>query len=257
MTQRILVTGAAGKIGSMLRPRLAGPGRTLRLLDVARLDPGPDEEFVEGSVSDPDTVRAACDGVDAVVHLAGRSGEAPWPEILRHNIDGTFAVLEAARLADVTRVVFASSNHAVGFRPAGEEAPDYAFPRPDTFYGVSKVTGEALGSLYHDRYGMDVVCLRIGTCTPRPPTERSLATWLSPDDCARLVEAALSAPSPGFRIVWGVSANTRGRFSLAEARALGYEPRDDAEAFADEVPPAGELDRTYLGGTFCALPEAP
>ncbi|OLF13428.1 NAD-dependent epimerase/dehydratase family protein [Actinophytocola xanthii] len=256
MTQRILVTGAAGKIGSMLRPRLARPDRTLRLLDVAPLEPSSGEEVVTGSVSDLEVVRAACEGADAVVHLAGRSGEAPWPEILSHNIDGTFTVLEAARLAGVTRVVFASSNHAVGFRPAGEEAPDYAFPRPDTFYGVSKVTGEALGSLYHDRHGMDVVCLRIGTCTPRPPTERSLATWLSPDDCARLVEASLSAPSPGFRVVWGISANTRARFSLAEARALGYEPRDDAERYADEVSPAGELDRTYVGGSFCAVKEA-
>lgn len=252
VTERILITGAAGRIGVLLRARLARPGRVLRLLD--RVDPGasPAEESVTCSVSDLDRTAAACAGVAAVVHLAGRSGEADWPDILADNIDGTHAVLEAARRAGVPRVVFASSNHAVGFRPAGETAPDYAFPRPDTFYGVSKAAGEALGSLYHDRHGMDVICLRIGTCTERPDTERALSTWLSPDDCGRLVEAALTVPAPGFRVVWGVSANTRGRWSLAEARALGYRPRDDAEVYAGAVTPATDLDRTYLGGGFCA-----
>jgi uronate dehydrogenase len=251
MTQRILVTGAAGRIGTMLRTRLARTGRLLRLLDVAPVTSGVAEEAVTGSVSDLDGMTAACAGVEAVVHLAGHPGEVAWADILADNINGTYTVLEAARRAGVPRVVFASSNHAVGYRPADEDAPDYAFPRPDTFYGVSKVAGEALGSLYHDRHGMDVICLRIGTCAERPRTERGLATWLSPDDCGRLVEAALTAPSPGFRVVWGISANTRARWSLAEARALGYEPRDDAEVFASSVGPASELERSFLGGDFC------
>lgn len=250
MTERILLTGAAGAIGTMLRPRLARAGRTLRLLDVAPLTAGPDEEVVPGSVSDMDTMVAACADVAAVVHLGGLSREAPWAQILEHNINGTYTALEAARRAGVPRVVFASSNHAVGFRPVAEEAGEYLYPRPDTYYGVSKAAGEALGSLYHDRYGLDVVCLRIGSCAEQPINERALATWLSPDDCGRLMEAALSAPSPGFRVVWGISANTRGRWSLAEARALGYEPGDDAEVYADSVPPAGELEKVYLGGDF-------
>jgi hypothetical protein len=135
--------------------------------------------------------------------------------------------------------------------------PDYAFPVPDSYYGVSKAAGESLASLYHSRYGLDAICIRILTCAERPPTIRALSTWLSPDDAGRLFEACLSAPSPGFRVVFGVSANTRGGWvSLDEARALGYEPRDDAEVYAAEVIAAnGEPDPAdpvlaHLGGEF-------
>lgn len=254
MTQRILITGAAGRVGALLRQRLAADGRVLRLLDLRPLTAGDGEEVVTGSVADPDLMLAACSGVDAVVHLAGYAGEADWAEILAVNIDGTHTVFEAARLAGVPRVVFASSNHAVGYHPAGEDAPDDLFPRPDTFYGVSKAAGEALGSLYHDRYGLDVVCLRIGTCVDRPRNERGLSSWLSPDDCGRLVEAAISAPAPGFRVVWGISANTRARWSLAGARELGYRPHDDAEVYAASVTPATAAQKAFLGGDFCAFP---
>lgn len=251
MSQRVLITGAAGGMGTLLRPRLAQPGRVLRLMDVDPVLPGGGAEIVTGSVTDPDAIAAACQEVDTVIHLGGLSREAPWADILAVNIDGTYRVLEAARHAGVRLVIFASSNHAVGFHPA-EPAPDGLFPRPDTYYGVSKVAGEALGSLYHDRYGLNVLCVRIGTCIERPLTERHLSTWLSPDDCARLFEAAIALPSLGFRIVWGASANTRLLYSLDGARALGYEPRDDAEAYAEDVTPAAELDRTYLGGVeFC------
>ena len=254
----ILVTGAAGLVGTMLRPRLARPGRTLRLLDTAPITAGPGEEAVTASVTDLDAMTEACRNVAAVVHLGGISAEAPWQQILEVNIDGTYAVFEAARRAGVGRVVFASSNHAVGFSPRADfPVPDYAFPAPDTYYGVSKAAGEALASLYHSRYGMDAICIRILTCAERPPTIRALSTWLSPDDAGRLFEACLSAPSPGFRVVFGVSANTRGGWvSLDEARALGYQPRDDAEAYAAEVIAAnGEPDPAdpvlaHLGGEF-------
>jgi uronate dehydrogenase len=250
VSQRVLITGAAGGMGTLLRPRLARPGRVLRLLDIADVPPGDDVEVVRASVTDPAAMLAACDGVDAIVHLGGHSREAPWADILEANIHGTYCVLEAAREAGVPRVVFASSNHAVGFHRVSA-ATDYLFPRPDTFYGVSKVAGEALGSLYHDRFGLDVVCVRIGTCIERPLSERHLGTWLSPDDCARLLEAAFT--TKGFHVVWGASANTRGVYSLDAARALGYEPRDDSEKYANDVTPASEVDHTYLGGEeFCA-----
>ena len=252
MTERILLTGAAGAIGAMLRPRLARAGRTLRLVDIAPLSAGADEEAVRGSVSDLDTMVAACADVAAVVHLGGISSEAPWAEILEHNINGTYTVLEAARRAGAPRVIFASSNHAVGFVPMDEQVGEYRYPRPDTYYGVSKAAGEALGSLYHDRYGLDVICLRIGSCDERPGNERALGTWLSPDDCGRLVEAAITAPAPGFRVVWAISANTRATWPLAEARALGYDPQDDAEAYAGSVPPASDAEKRYLGGEFCS-----
>lgn len=261
MTQRILITGAAGGVGTLMRTRLAADGRTLRLLDIAGLPaPGDGErvEVVQASVTDTDAMERACAGADAVIHLGGHSLEQVWSEILDVNINGTYVVLEAARRQGVKRVVLASSNHAVGYVPkAAGEAGDYAFPRPDTNYGVSKVAMEALGSMYADRYGMDVVCVRIGSCFEKPKDVRMLSTWLSPADCARMFEACLATPKPGFRIIWGISANTRRWFSLTEARELGYEPADDAEAYAAEViAEHGELDpdspaARYLGGAWC------
>ncbi len=258
----ILITGAAGQIGTMLRSRLARPGRTLRLLDTAPVTAAPGEETVRASVTDLDAMTAACQGADSVIHLAGIPGEAPWPQILEVNIDGTYAVFEAARRAGTGRIIYASSNHAVGFSPRQDfPVRDYAFPAPDTYYGVSKVAGEALAALYHHRHGLNAICIRILTCDERPTTVRSLSTWLSPDDAGRLFEACLSAPRPGFRVIFGVSANTRGGWvSLDEARALGYEPRDDAEAFAAEVIAGqGEADPAdpvlaHLGGEF-TLPD--
>ena len=254
----ILITGAAGGIGTLMRPRLARPGRVLRLLDVAPLTAGEGEEVITASVTDLAALEAACAGVDAVIHLGGISLEAPWADILEVNINGTYTVYEAARRAGVPRVMFASSNHAVGFHtpdeyPLGEDVVTL----PDTYYGVSKVTGEALGALYHHRYGLEVICIRIMTCFAKPGNVRALSTWLSPDDCARLLEACLAAEKPGYRIVYGVSANTRGGWvSLDEARALGYEPQDDAEVFAAEVlaghgePAADSPSLRYLGGDF-------
>jgi uronate dehydrogenase len=255
----ILITGAAGRIGSMLRPRLARPDRTLRLLDSAPIaGVGEREEAIEASATDLDAMSKACQGVDAVIHLAAQAGEAPWGKILKVNIHGSYVVFEAARRAHVPRVIFASSNHVVGFTPHDKfPVPDYAFPAPDTYYGVSKATGEALASLYHDRYGMDTICIRILTCSERPYDARMLSTWLSPDDAGRLFEACLTTPDPGFRVIYGVSANTRGGWvSLDEARALGFEPQDNAEKYAEEVIDSygeagpGDPLYDYLGGEF-------
>src|SRR5207253_6445986 len=159
------------------------------------------------SVADLDAMTAACAGVDAVIHLAAIADEAAWERILAVNIGGSYAAFEAARRAGVPRVIYASSNHTVGFFPrSGFPVPDYAFPAPDTYYGVAKVTGEALAALYHHRYGTDAICVRILSCFERPSTPRMLSTWLSPDDTGRLFEACLTAPSPGFRVIFGVSA---------------------------------------------------
>jgi uronate dehydrogenase len=255
----ILITGAAGGIGTMLRSRLARPDRTLRLLDIADMTATrPAEEVVRASVTDMEAMTAACRGVSAMIHLGGISGEASWEEILQSNIQGTYVAFEAARRAGVPRVIFASSNHAVGFSPRESfPVPDYAFPVPDTYYGVAKVTGEALAALYHYRYRLDTICIRILTCFDKPPSVRALSTWLSPGDAGRLFEACLTAPDPGFRVIYGVSANTHGGWvSLAEAEALGYRSQDDAEALRDEViaefgepDPADPVFR-YLGGEF-------
>jgi uronate dehydrogenase len=255
----VLITGAAGRIGTMLRPRLATAGRVLRLLDAAEIIAGPGEEAVRADVTDLAAMTSACAGVSAVVHLAGIAAEAPWEQIAQANIGGTYVAFEAARRAGVPRVVYASSNHAVGYTPSSAfPAADYAFPAPDSYYGVSKVAGEALASLYHHRYGMDAICLRILTCADRPRTVRALSTWLSPDDAGRLFEACLTADRPGFRVAYGVSRNTRGGWvSLAEAESLGFHPRDDAETFAAEVlgelgqPDPGDPTLANLGGEFC------
>jgi uronate dehydrogenase len=255
----ILITGAAGRVGSMLRPRLARPDRVLRLLDAEPLSTGPGEEAVQASVTDLAAMTRACASVSAVIHLAGLASEAPWDQISAVNIQGTYVAFEAARRAGVSRVIFASSNHAVGFTPRAQfPVPDYAFPAPDTYYGVSKAAGEALAALYHHRYRMDTICLRILTCAERPRSLRALSTWLSPDDAGRLFEACLTAERPGFRVAFGVSANKRGGWvSLAEAHALGYQPQDDAEVFAAEVtaeygePEPADPELAYLGGEFC------
>jgi NAD(P)-dependent dehydrogenase (short-subunit alcohol dehydrogenase family) len=264
----ILITGAAGLIGTMLRPRLAREGRRLRLLDIAPLtDPaGPSEEQVTASVTDLAALTAACAGADAVIHLGGIPREDAWGPVLDVNINGTYNVFEAARRAGVRRVVFASSNHAVGFAPRESfPVPDDARPAPDTYYGVSKAAGEALAALYADRYGLETICVRILSCSPRPSTVRMLSTWLSPGDTGRLFDACLTGAAPGFRVIYGVSANTRGGFvSLDGARALGYEPQDDAEAYAAEVlatrgdPGPDDPVFRYLGGEFTfAVHDAP
>jgi nucleoside-diphosphate-sugar epimerase len=249
--QRILITGAAGKVGTLLRPRLARAGRTLRLLDIT--DPGPvdgtgDEEIVIASVDDLDALTMAFEGVDAVVHLGGQSKEADPEEVLRLNAYGSYCVLEAARRTGVQKVVLASSSHAAGYLERDDVAypdglPADLPPRPDTLYGWSKAAVEGVGSLYADRFGLDVICLRIGLWFPTPPQLRGLANWLSPDDGARLVEACVAVEKPGFRIVWGVSRNTRRWWSLAEGESIGYFPEDDAEVFAAQrIAEFGEPD---------------
>jgi uronate dehydrogenase len=245
----VLVTGATGRIGTVLRGGLPERGWAVRSLDVVPVaDVRPGEEQVVADVTDLAAMVDATRGASAVVHLAGISGESTWRAISHTNIEGTYCALEAARRAGVGRVVLAGSNHATGFTPRpGDELLTEADapPRPDTYYGVSKVAMEALGSLYVDRYGLDVVCLRIGSAFAEPTTTRQLSTWLSPADTVSLVDAALRAPSPGFAVVWGVSANTRRWWDLGAARALGYEPADDAEVYAEAlIEVHGEPDPT-------------
>lgn len=264
--QRILITGSAGVIGTLLRPRLRRQGRVLRLLDCAPQPAGEIGEAVElitGSVTDPEVMAQACTGVDALIHLGGHSREASWQQIVEVNINGTHTVLEAARAAGVPRVILASSNHAIGFRrndEAGKDGlPADSTPRPDSYYGVSKAAIESLGSLYHSRFGMDVIVIRIASCFESPGTlgPRGLSTWLSPGDAARLFEACLGCPSPRYRLIWGVSDNTRRIYSIAEAEALGYQSLDNAEVYAaelaDQPAPTGAA-ADYVGGSFCTTP---
>lgn len=239
--RKVLVTGAAGVIGRIVCPGLAARGWKVRGLDRVPLDgvDGLADPPIVADVTDATAVRTAMAGMDAVVHLAQNAGEAPFEEILP-SMDGTFQVFDAARREGGVRIVYASSNHAVGYTPRSELAPVDLLPRPDTYYGVSKVFGEALGRLLVDRYGLEVVCLRIGSWKQYPETVRELSTWISPADGVRLVAAALTAPDVTFEVVYGISANTRAWWDLAPARALGYLSVDDAEDYADRVPGAGD-----------------
>lgn len=245
----ILLTGAAGMAATQLRPLLRAAGHSLTLLDIApvgTLHEG--ERFVRGSFTEPEVLDDALIDIDTVVHLGGHSRESSWSEILAVNIDGTQRILEAAHRAGVERALLASSTHAIGFWPVG--SPDSELtPRPDTYYGVSKIAAEALGSVYADRYGMTVVAARIGTLADEPLTERHRHTWLSYPDLARLIEAVTTTPERGYHLVYAVSANTHGWFPLAGGAVIGYHPRDDAEAWAP-FPPEDTNGPDLIGGAF-------
>jgi uronate dehydrogenase len=253
--KKILITGAAGDVGGHLRRELAGR-YALRLSDIRPIaDLAPGEEFVSGDCAILRDMLRVTQGVDAVVHLGGFSVEGPWEVILRANIVGAYQVFEAARRNGVRRLVLASSNHAVGFYDRDETIDHRVYPRPDSRYGVSKVFGEALGSLYAYKYGMEVVCVRIGNVNPKPMDKRRLSIWLSPRDLAQLVSIAIDRPGIRFEIVYGVSANRRSWYDNANAEGLGYRPQDDSEPWAEEVlkndkPGADPRTEKFQGGTF-------
>jgi uronate dehydrogenase len=251
---RVLVTGAAGSIG-----RAVTLGLCDRDHEVVGLDLVPEPEGFTGSwhtadCADGDAVMAVFEAerLDAVVHLAGHPDEASLPLSLTSHVVTTAALLDAMVAYRVTRIVYASSNHAVGRTPRRDLLTADTPPRPDTFYGVSKVAAEALLRLYADRYSLDAVACRIGSFLDEPATVRALSTWLSPDDCVRMVEAALTAPAPGFAVVYGISANTRAWWDLEPGRQLGYEPLDDAEEYAARIAPRPEdtAEAAHVGGPF-------
>ncbi|MCC7273998.1 MAG: NAD(P)-dependent oxidoreductase [Alphaproteobacteria bacterium] len=257
---KVLVTGAAGGIGRTLRAGLRGRYPLLRLSDVAvQAPPGPGEDLDGADLTDIAQVRAAVAEMDVVVHLGGIPTEDSWDRILATNIQGTYNLFEAARLEGVRRVVFASSNHVTGYHRRSERVGPASPLRPDSRYAVSKVTGEALGRLYADKHGIEVVCLRIGSFQPRPLDVRMLSTWISPADMVRLAACAIEAEPVHFEILYGVSANRRAIWDNPAAARFGYRPEDDAERFAAELlagrgacrEPEGE--RLFHGGSFCAM----
>ncbi|RFS82002.1 NAD(P)-dependent oxidoreductase [Actinomadura spongiicola] len=245
----MVLTGAAGRIGTALRGPLRDEAKRLVLVDIAPLDAeAPNETVLRADLTDPADAGRAVEGADAVVHLAGVPDEAPFPDLVEHNILGTQRVLEAARVAGVPRVVLASSNRLTGFHPSTETASAVTPPRPDGLYGVSKVAVEALGRLYVDKFGLDVVCLRIGSFVARPSEPRHLSTWLSPRDCAGFVRAALTVPSPGFLAAYAVSDNPRRFWELDER--LGYAPRDNAATY--DIPDTFVGADVPQGGDFAS-----
>ncbi|MCS6997205.1 MAG: NAD(P)-dependent oxidoreductase [Casimicrobiaceae bacterium] len=257
--RRLLLTGAAGQLGRVLRPRLAGYCDFLRVSDISELGgAGPGEELIPARLEDAAAVFRLLEGVDAVVHLGGVSTEEPWSVIAAANIHGIVHLYEAARVHGVRRIVYASSNHVVGCYRQDEVLDATVRKRPDGFYGLSKAFGEDCAQLYWDRFGIETVSLRIGSCFPEPSDRRMLRTWLSHDDFERLVIAALAAPNVGHTIVYGVSDNPARFWDNRYAQHLAWQPRDTSEPFrasiearegwANSADPAQVLQ----GGSFLA-----
>jgi uronate dehydrogenase len=230
--KRLLLTGAAGGLGKVLRPRLARYCDTLRVSDIADLgETQPNEEAVNVPLEDGALVKALLADVDAVIHLGGVSTEKPWADVLPANIMGVVNLYEAARLNGVKRIVFASSNHAIGFYKQSETIDNSVMQKPDGFYGLSKAFGENCAELYWNRWGIETVSLRIGSSFPEPKDRRMLSTWLSYDDLERLVVASLTAPQVGHTIVYGMSDNRAVFWDNSSAKHLGYRPQDSSEPF--------------------------
>jgi len=257
----VLITGATGDVGTHLSRELAGKYK-LRLSDRRPLKPPKGQSFLRADISKmPDTLRIT-KGVDAIVHLGGYSVEGPWPAILHANIIGCYNVFEAARRNGVKRILFPTSNHAVGFYRRDQTIDHRVYPKPDSRYGVSKAFGEALGSLYADKYGMQVFMMRIGNVNPKPIDKRRLSLWFSPRDLAQLVSIGIDHPDIKFEIVYGISANKRAWYDNSNAYRLGYRPQDDSEIYAQEVlareRPSGDvIAETHQGGVFCTAEEVP
>jgi len=256
--QNVLITGAAGDVGRRLRKLLKDVYR-LRVSDMRTpADLGADEEFIAADLADYAQVTKIVAGIDGIVHLGGFSVEGPWETILNSNIVGCYHLFEAAYRAGVKRVVFASSNHAVGFYPRSNRIRTDVTVRPDSRYGVSKAFGEALGAFYADKHGLRVTCLRIGNVADAPADKRRLSIWLKPEDLAQLVRIGLEHPDIRFEVFYGASDNEASWWDNSNARRYGYKPQGKAEEFRAQATAAqaklapDPIGERYQGGPFCS-----
>ncbi len=254
--KRLLLTGAAGTLGRALRPRLGELAAKRRLSDIVDVDePAPDEESVQCDLADLGAVQAMVAGCDGIIHLGGVSVEDRFSNILNSNIIGCYNLFEAARKAGVQRIVFASSNHAIGFHERTTTLDADAVTRPDSLYGVSKVYGEALARLYYDKFAIQTAIVRIGSCLPKPRDHRMLSTWLSEGDFFRLIKRAFSVPHLGCPIIYGASDNRDVWWDNQKVAYLGWEPQDSSEVFRPEHAepgPSTDVAARYQGGAFAA-----
>lgn len=253
---RVLITGAAGALGSLLRSRMKQWPVTLRLSDVAELGAAQaGEELVQCDLADMSAVIKLVEGCDFIVHLGGIAKENGFENILNANIIGSYNIYEAARQAGVKRILFASSNHATGAYEVGETV-DTAMPlRPDSFYGVSKGFGEVLARYYYDKYDIESAIVRIGSCFPVPTEKRMLATWLSYDDFTSLVKCVFEVEQLGFQTIYGVSNNAKNWWDNHLAAALGWQAKDSVDGYENDpslVDEETEIAKRLQGGAYNA-----
>lgn len=261
MLDRLLITGAAGNLGRAMRTRLAPLAKTLRLSDIVEIEQtGPNEESVVCDLGDEAAVDRLVAGCDGIVHFGGISTEDRWDKILNANIQGIYNLYEAVRAHGSPRVVFASSNHAIGYYRQDQHIDAHVVTRPDGLYGVSKCFGESMASLYHDKFGVETAIVRIGSCFEEPEDRRMLSTWMSHDDFAALIGCVFNAPRLGMPIIYGASDNAATWWDNRAARYLGWKPKDSSEPFRAKVeaaaPPPDPNDPValYQGGKFCGFP---
>ena len=257
MLKKIVLTGAAGRLGGYLRKPLAAKCETLVSTDIA---PSTDplikgESFVQADLADYAKMSEIIKGADMVVHFGGHPDEKPFEDILHANIIGCYNIWQAAHEAGVRRIVYASSIHAVGLHPKTTAINIHTPHRPDSYYGLAKCFAEDMAKLYWDKKGLEAVCLRILSCA-NVTNSRALGSWLSYDDLIHLVERAVDTPTTGFAVIYGVSNNDRSPVDNSGASFLGYRPRDNAEQFAEDIlantpePNPRDPDQMMHGGPF-------
>lgn len=255
MFNRILVTGANGKVARSVRAQLAGFCRELRLTDIVPFEAtGPQQTVMVADLADPAAAPGLVEGVDAIVHFAGYPREAPWSVLVDANLRTVVNLWDAAAAAGVGRILYASSNHAVGYYARDQHIDHRAPPRPDGRYGVTKVFMEAVAAMYADKFGLRGFGMRIGYCGPEPLENRMLSHWLHPEDLAQLIEVGLTADYH-HEVVYGVSANSATWYDNHRAEALGYRPRYSADIYAAALASkvtSNPVAERYQGGSFAA-----
>lgn len=256
---RILLTGAGGMLGNVLRQKLNGWVPNLRVSDISDLGVAAvGEEVIHGDLANMDDVTKLVDGCDGIIHLGGVSTENTFDNIIDANIRGTYNIYEAARKAGVKRILFASSNHTIGFHDRETKLDQQSPLRPDSIYGLSKCFGENLAQYYFDKFGIETVSARIGSCFAEPKNRRMLATWLSYDDFERMVKAVFNAPRVGCTFLYGASNNKEQWWDNSHASFIGWHPEDDTEAYRAKIEAQGEKEDPndpavrFQGGPFAA-----
>ena len=260
--KKLVLTGACGALGTVLRAPLSGMTEALLstdIVDAPEMLHG-NETFIQADLGKMDEIEPLLEGADMVVHFGAIPDEAPFEDLLGPNYLGSYHIWEAAHRHGVRRVVYASSVHAVGMYPSADGIDLTAAHRPDTFYGLSKCFSEDLARLSWEKRGIESVCIRIFSCQPEPGNMRALGTWLSYPDLVQLVQRSLTTPTVGFATVYGLSNNDRAPVNNHQAAFLGYKPQDNAEDYYDKViATARQADpqdpaQMCLGGPFAIVP---